>query len=134
MDLGEEIGDIEALGDEGEQALQGLGLFGVELGVEEGGDVDVVGVVVEVRVRSDPEHQRWGLAQALRRRSELWEHAAGVGGDGGDRGTGNRPPSPCAMGRDVNDTFPRYFLIRYYFLANMFDLVMYYVMGRAKFI
>lgn len=58
MDLGEEIGDIEALGDEGEQALQGLGLFGVELGVEEGGDVDVVGVVVEVRVRSDPEHQR----------------------------------------------------------------------------
>lgn len=58
MDLGEEIGDIEALGDEGEQALQGLGLFGVELGVEEGDDVDVVGVVVEVRVRSDPEHQR----------------------------------------------------------------------------
>lgn len=58
MDLGEEIGDIEALGDEGEQALQGLGLFGVELGVEEGGDVDVVGIVVEVRVRSDPEHQR----------------------------------------------------------------------------
>lgn len=58
MDLGEEIGDIEALGDEGEQALQGLGLFGVELGVEEGGDVDVVGVVVEVCVRSDPEHQR----------------------------------------------------------------------------
>lgn len=58
MDLGEEIGDIEALRDEGEQALQGLGLFGVELGVEEGGDVDVVGVVVEVRVRSDPEHQR----------------------------------------------------------------------------
>lgn len=58
MDLGEEIGDIEALGDEGEQALQGLGLFGVELGVEEGGDVDVVRVVVEVRVRSDPEHQR----------------------------------------------------------------------------
>lgn len=101
MDLGEEIGDVEALGNEGKQALQGLRLFGVELGVEEVGDVDVVGVVVEVGVRSDPEHQRRGLAQALRRRSELREHAAGGGGgdgDGRDQGSGNRALSPCAIG------------------------------------
>ena len=73
-DLREEIGDVEALGDESEQALESFALLGVELAVEEGGDADIVGVVVEVGVGANPEHHCGGLAQSLRRRAELREH------------------------------------------------------------
>ena len=73
-DLREEIGDVEALSDESEQALESLALLGVELAVEERSDVDVVGVVVEVGVGADAEDHGRGLAQRLRRGSELREH------------------------------------------------------------
>jgi hypothetical protein len=75
-DLGEEIGDVEALSDESEQTLEGLAFLGVELAVEERSDVDVLRIVVEVGVRADPEHHRRRLAQSLRRGSELREHFA----------------------------------------------------------
>ena len=75
-DLGEEIGDVEALSDESEQTLEGLAFLGVELAVEERSDVDVLRIVVEVGVRADPEHHRRRLAQTFRRGSELREHFA----------------------------------------------------------
>lgn len=73
-DLREEVGDVEALSDESEKALESFALLGIELAVEERSDVDVFGVVVEVSVGADPEHRRRRLAQRFRRRSELREH------------------------------------------------------------
>ena len=62
------------MGDQSKEALQGLDLLGIEPAVEERGEIDVVGVVVEVGVGADPEDERRGLAQALRRRPQLGEH------------------------------------------------------------
>ena len=59
----EEVGDVEALSDESEEALECLDFLGVELAVEERGDVDVIRVVVEVGVGADAEHRRRRLAQ-----------------------------------------------------------------------
>lgn len=73
-DLREEVGDVKALSDESEKALESFTLLGIELAVEERGDVDVFGIVVEVRVGADPEHRRRRLAQGFRRCSELREH------------------------------------------------------------
>lgn len=73
-DLREEVGDVEALGDESEQALESFAFLGVELAVEKRSDVDVLGIVVEMSVRTDSEHQRGGFAQRFSRRPELWEH------------------------------------------------------------
>lgn len=56
LNLREEIGDVEALGDESKQAFECFALLGVELAVEERSDADVFGIVVEVGVRTDPEH------------------------------------------------------------------------------
>lgn len=63
--LREEVGDIDALGDEGEEALEGVELVGIEAGVEQGGDGGVVGVVVEVGVGAHPPHhpRRRGAAR-----------------------------------------------------------------------
>lgn len=71
------MGDVRALGDEGEEALEGLRLLGVEPAIKERGDVNVVGIVVQVGVGADPEHQRRRLAQALRRSPKLREHRRG---------------------------------------------------------
>lgn len=73
-DLREEVGDVKALSDESEKALESFTLLGIELAVEERGDVHVFGIVVEVRVGADPEHRRRRLAQGFRRCSELREH------------------------------------------------------------
>lgn len=60
--LREEIGDVGALGDQGEEALEGLHLLGVEPAVQERGDADIVGIVVQVGVGADPEDEGRGLA------------------------------------------------------------------------
>lgn len=57
-DLREEIGDVEALSDESEEALQGLRFLRVESAFKERTDADVIGVVVEVGVGADPENHR----------------------------------------------------------------------------
>lgn len=61
-DLREEIGDFEALGDESEQALESFAFFRVELAVKKRSDADVIWIVVEVGVRTDPEHHCRRLA------------------------------------------------------------------------
>jgi len=61
--------DVDALGDEGEEALEGVDLVGVEAGVEELGDGGVVGVIVEVRVGAHPPHHPRGR-RAARLKSE----------------------------------------------------------------
>lgn len=107
-DLGEEVGDVVALGDEREQALQGLALLGVEPAVEQRGDADVLGVVVEVGVGTDPEHHRRRLAQRLRRGSELREHAPGGGVFrpfrrlSGGRSSGGSPPAVNSPARGTD--------------------------------
>lgn len=73
-DLRKEIGNVEALSDESEEAFQGLRFLRVESAVKERTDADVVGIVVEVGVGANPEHHRRRLAQGLRRRAELGEH------------------------------------------------------------
>ena len=72
--LREEIGDVEALSDESEEALESFALLRIELAVEERSDIDVLGIVVEMSIGADPEHSRGSLAQRFRRRSELREH------------------------------------------------------------
>ena len=56
--LGEEVGDDDVQDDEGKEALQGLGLLGVEPATEEKGDINVDRTIVEVGTGADPEHQR----------------------------------------------------------------------------
>lgn len=68
-DLREEVRDVDALRDEGEEALEGVDLVGVEAGVEELGDGGVVGVVVEMRVGAHPPHHPRGR-RAARLKSE----------------------------------------------------------------
>lgn len=55
-DLREEIGDVEALSDESEEAFQGLRFLRVESAFKERTDADVIWVVVEVGVGADPEN------------------------------------------------------------------------------
>nr|CAB3479574.1 unnamed protein product [Digitaria exilis] len=71
------MGDIDALGDEGEEALKGVDLVGVEAGVEERGDGGVVGVVVEVRVGAHAPHHPGGRGAA---RLEAEHPGAEMGG------------------------------------------------------
>lgn len=73
-DLREVIGDIEALSNEREQALERLALLGLELTVEERHDADVIGIIVEMCVGADPEHHCRRLTQRLGRRAELRQH------------------------------------------------------------
>lgn len=58
------MGDVDALGDEGEEALECVDLVGVEAGVEERGDGGVVRVIVEVRIRAHPPHHPRGCRAA----------------------------------------------------------------------
>lgn len=68
------MGDVGALGDEGEEALERLALLGVVAALEERGDAHVVGVIVEVGVGADAEHEGRCLGEALRRGPELGKH------------------------------------------------------------
>lgn len=75
--LREEIGDIEALSDESEQAFESFALLRVEFAVEQWSYAYIVRIVVEVGVRTDPKHHCRGFAEGLRRGTELWEHFLG---------------------------------------------------------
>jgi len=84
--------DVDALGDEGEEALEGVDLVGVETGVEELGDGSVVGVIVEVRVGAHPPHHPRGR-RAARLKSE---HPVPAGRAGpGPRWIWISPPLAC---------------------------------------
>jgi len=61
--------DVDALGDEGKEALEGVDLVSIEAGVEELGDGGVVGVIVEVGVGAHPPHHPRGR-RAARLKSE----------------------------------------------------------------
>lgn len=85
--------DVNALGDEGEEALEGVDLVGVEAGVEELGDGGVVGVIVEVRVGAHPPHHPRGR-RAARLKSEH-PAPAGRAGPGPERWIWISPPLAC---------------------------------------
>lgn len=70
--------DVDALGDEGEEALEGVDLVGVEAGVEQLGDGGVVGVIVEVGVGAHAPHHPRGR-RAARLKSEHPVPAARAG-------------------------------------------------------
>lgn len=53
----EEVGDVDVLGDDGEEALEGV-LLGVEPATEEEGHINIDGIIVEVGAGARPEHRR----------------------------------------------------------------------------
>lgn len=73
--LWKEIADIDALCDEGEKALESFALLGIEAAVEERGNVNVIGIIIEVGISSDPEYEGGGPTETVRcRRPELGKH------------------------------------------------------------
>lgn len=74
MDLREKIGNIEALSNESEETLESFTFLGIELAIEQGSDVNVLWIVVQVGICTNPKHDRRRLAQRFCSGTELGKH------------------------------------------------------------